>query len=167
MAKKTVRKKTKKNKAPQTILRPATVNDAKQIQAIVLHYSNKKEMLPRSLNEIYENIRDFTVVEKKGKLLACGALHVCWSDLAEVKSLATAPRNTHKGYGARIVRNFLKQAPALGVSRLFVLTFQPDFFEKLGFQRVEMDELPKKVWTECIKCVHFPNCDEKALVIDL
>ena len=160
-------KKQKKSKAPCPSIRPATVRDAEQIQMLIKHYADKKEMLPRSLNEIYENIRDFAVIEKKGKILACCALHICWKDLAEIKSLAVAPRHTRKGYGYALVRYLLAQAPKLGIPRVFVLTFQPGFFELFGFRRVEMTELPKKVWAECIKCVHFPNCDEKALIIDL
>lgn len=160
-------KKTKKKKQAEIKLRRATVDDAEHIQNLIMHYAKKKEMLPRSINEIYENIRDFYVIENNGKILACGALHICWKDLAEVKSLAVAPRHTHKGYGAAIVRRLLKDSAELGVYRLFALTTHPEFFEKQGFCGIEMDELPKKVWADCINCVQFPNCNEKALVIDL
>lgn len=148
-------------------LRKARIEDAADIQNLIKYYAKKEEMLPRSINEIYENIRDFSVLEKNGEVVACGGLHVCWNDLAEIKSLAVSPELQGKGYGSKLCKQFIKEARELGVPRVFTLTFRPGFFEKIGFRKVEMNDLPKKVWIECVKCVHFPDCGEEALVFDL
>lgn len=154
-------------KPSKMALRKARVTDAAQIQNLIKYYSKKEEMLPRSINEIYENLRDFTVLEQDGYVMACGGLHVCWNDLAEIKSLAVAPELQGQGCGSRLVKHFVKEARDLGIPRVFTLTFRPGFFEKQGFVKVEMNDLPKKVWIECVKCVHFPDCGEEALVFDL
>jgi len=145
----------------------ATLKDVKKIYSLVHYYADKKEMLPRSLNEIYENIRDFVVLETDGVVRACSCLHVCWEALAEIKSLAVEEGFTRRGYGRRLIEFELEEARELGATQIFALTFQPGFFEKLGFRVVDKDTLPKKVWSECIRCVHFPNCDEVAVVCDL
>ena len=119
------------------------------------------------VNEIYANIRDFTVIEENGKVIACGALHVCWEDLAEVKSLAVDRLYHGKNIGKELVEACLKEAPLIGASKVFALTFVPDFFEKLGFERGNKDDMPHKIWSECIKCPHFPDCDEILVVKEL
>ncbi len=159
--------KRKSVTANGALLRHATVDDAEQIQKLIMNYARKNEMLPRSLNAIYEQIREFMVVEKKGVVLACVSLHVCWNDLAEIRSLAVAPRHKNKGYGSKLVRQALKEAGELGLPKVFTLTYKPEFFEKLDFERIAMSELPNKVWADCIKCVHFPNCNEVALITEL
>jgi amino-acid N-acetyltransferase len=163
--------KTKTKQPPTKINngnpRRATVKDAAQIQTLVMQYAKKDELLPRSLNEIYENIRDFVVIEKKGKLIACGALHVCWEDLSEVKSLVVSARNKRKGYGGLIVRRLLEDAAVLGVPKVFALTYQVEFFKAMGFKQVSMNSLPKKIWVDCVKCVKFNNCNEVAVIIEL
>ena len=159
--------KTQPKKISNGAPRRASVKDAAQIQALVMQYAKKDELLPRSLNEIYENIRDFVVIEKKGKIIACGALHVCWEDLSEVKSLVVSPRNKRKGYGGRVVKQLLLDAEALGVPKVFALTYQVDFFKSMGFKQVSMNSLPKKIWVDCVKCVKFNNCNEIAMIIEL
>jgi len=143
------------------------VSDAQRIQSLIMYYAKRDEMLPRSINEIYENLRDFTVIEENGEVIACGALHVCWDNLAEVKSLAVDPEHTKLGHGSRLVRYAVRETRKMDISRVFTLTFQDEFFYKLGFRYVDVNELPKKVWFECVKCVHFPDCDEVAMVKDL
>jgi len=167
---KKVKKKTRTEKTAKKddiLLRHATVKDAQQIQDLIMHYAKKDMILPRSLNELYENVRDFVVLEKKGTIIACGALHVCWEDLSEVKSLAVSPRYKRKGYGSRIVKYLLKESETLGVRKVFTLTYQVEFFKAMGFRIVSMETLPKKIWAECIKCVRFSSCNETALIINL
>jgi amino-acid N-acetyltransferase len=163
--KKTV--KTKKSPSKNGTLRRAAVKDAPQIQSLILYYAKKDQILPRSLNEIYENIRDFVVLESKGKLIACGALHVCWNDLAEIKSLAVSPRNRRKGHGGIIVEKLLEDTVALGIPKVFALTYQTEFFKAMGFRQVDMETLPKKIWVDCVKCVRFSNCNEIAMIKEL
>ncbi len=121
-------------------------------------------MLFRSMADIYENLQAFTVVEADGSVVGCCALEIIWSDLAEIKSLAVDEANTERGVGRMLVTAALEQAGLLGVPRVFALTLEPDFFEKLGFKVVKKETLPMKVWSDCAKCPKQQNCDEIAVV---
>jgi amino-acid N-acetyltransferase len=149
------------------MIRKATVNDVKKIQKLVNYYAKRERMLPRSLNELYENIRDFFIYAEGGKVLGCCALHIDWEDLAEIKSLAVLSSKGGKGIGSRLLDQCLKDAKALKVRKVFALTYVPEFFEKFGFKIVDKKELPHKIWSECIRCMYFPNCKEIAMVKEL
>lgn len=149
-------------------IRKAQLRDGRSIQALVNHYAGLHLLLPRSLIAIYENIRDFWVVEEEGAaLVGCCALHVCWEELGEVKSLAVRPDRERRGIGRRLVEACIGEAHKLGLRRLFALTYKVDFFLRMGFREVPKSELPHKVWSECIHCVKFPDCGEVAMVLDL
>ncbi|MCX7918648.1 MAG: N-acetyltransferase [bacterium] len=148
-------------------LRKAKIQDVTQIQELINHFAALDEMLPRSQSELYENLRDFFVVEHNGKIVACGALHITWKDLAELKSLAVSSAYQNQGLGKQLVTACLTEAKKLGVYRVFALTYKPKFFMKLGFRKIDRSLLPHKIWTECIKCVKFPDCKEVPLIIDL
>ncbi len=143
------------------------IKDVPQMQQLINSFADKGEMLARSLSEIYENIRDYFVVRQGERVIACVALHVSWSDLAEIKSLAVADDSQQQGIGAQIVEACLKEASELGISTVFCLTYKPAFFEKFGFSQVDKAELPQKVWGECYRCPKFPNCDEVAIIYHL
>lgn len=145
----------------------ARISDATQMQGLINYFADKGEMLARPLSEIYENIRDYFVVRRGGRVVACAALHVSWSDLAEVKSVAVAEANQKEGIGEQLIEACLEEAKGLGVSTVFCLTYKPAFFEKSGFSQLDKLELPHKVWGECYLCPKFPNCDEVALVYRL
>jgi len=149
------------------MIRKAKIKDIKQIQELIAGFARRDEMLPRSLNELYENIRDFWVYEDKGKVCGCAAMHVSWDDLVEVKALAVAKNKQGKGIGSELVAACLAEARVMGASRVFVLTYKPGFFKKLGFKRIDHDALPHKIWAECINCPKFPNCQEIALLKSL
>ena len=149
------------------MIRKARVPDVPQIQRLVNSFAEKDAMLPRSLSAIYENIRDFYVVENDGRVVGCCALHVTWEDLAEVKSLAVDEGVQGKGYGQALVETCLAEAREMGVPRVFALTYIPEFFERAGFARVDKSTLPHKVWSECINCPKFPDCGEEAVVLEL
>ena len=149
------------------MIRHARIPDARDIHQLLLIYAKDGQLLGRSLADIYETIRYFYVLEEKGKIQGIGALEICWEDLAEIRSLAVAPGQQGKGVGRKIVESCLSEARELGLKRVFALTYQPDFFEKMGFYAIEKSELPQKIWGDCIKCVKFPDCDENALVIEL
>ena len=149
------------------MLRKATVEDVKTIQELINFYAKKDQMLPRSLNELYENIRNFFVYEKDGKILGCVALHVTWEDLAEIKSLAVLESEQTKNIGTLLVKAVFEDVKKLKIKRIFALTYVPSFFEKFGFRKIDHSELPHKIWSECIRCVKFPDCQEIALVKDL
>ena len=149
------------------LVRKARVTDAAAIQRLIAVFAERDEMLHRSLGEIYENIRDFFVAEEEEQVVACGATHVCWSHLAEIKSLAVAEERQGRGYGRRIVQACIAEAEELDLRTIFALTYKPDFFARLGFRVVDKAILPHKVWNECVRCPKFPGCGEIAVVRDL
>ena len=149
-------------------LRTATVSDALSIFKLVNYYASQAQMLPKSQNQIYQNIRDFLViVDPDGQVAGCGALHVLWSDLAEIRSLAVAEEHRRLGFGRILVRRLLEDARKLGVPAVFALTYAPEFFASLGFSVIDKDSLPRKIWGDCIDCPKFPNCDEIAVIKDI
>jgi amino-acid N-acetyltransferase len=143
------------------------MSDVKGIQQLIAEYARKGDMLPRSLADIYENLRDYFVFEEDGGDLAgSAAIHIMWEDLAEVRSLAVREGRMRRGIGTQLVESCISEAIVLGIGRVFALTYKPEFFEKLGFHIVDKAELPQKIWTDCLKCSKFPDCDEVALVAD-
>jgi amino-acid N-acetyltransferase len=149
------------------MIRKAKLNDIKEIQRLIKVYAPRGGILPRSLSELYDHLRDFFVFARNRKVIGICALHICWDDLAEIRSLAVEEDDQSKGIGATLVKACLKESKLLGVKRVFALTYQPKFFEGLGFERVDKTALPHKIWTDCLKCVKFPDCDETALVKEL
>jgi amino-acid N-acetyltransferase len=149
------------------MIRKAKLTDVKAIQSLVNQYADAGQMLPRTLNEIYEHLRDFHVYEDNDSLVGVCALHVSWDGLAEIRSLAVHRDRVKHGIGAELVRKCLLEAAELQVERVFVLTYQAVFFNKLGFTEVDKKELPHKIWTDCLNCVKFPDCDETALIINI
>jgi len=145
----------------------ARISDVPQIHKLINSFADKGEMLARSLSEIYENIRDYFVVRQGERVIACTALHVNWSDLAEIKSLAVADDSHQQGIGAQLVEACLKETKELGIPTVFCLTYKPVFFEKCGFSQIDKAELPRKIWGECYRCPKFPDCDEIALIYRL
>src|SRR5512138_2693185 len=130
----------------ETVVRKARIADVPAIQALVNGYARTGEMLGRPRAEIYEGLRDFTVAERDGQVAGCVALHIDWEDIAEVRSLAVAPALAGRGLGRILVTACLDEARALGIPRVYALTYKSGFFERLGFSRVEKESLPHKVW---------------------
>lgn len=149
------------------MIRKATVEDVKKIQKLVNFHAKRDKMLPRSLNELYENIRNFFVYAEGKKIYGCCALSVDWEDLAEIKSLAVAPSRARQGVGSRLMEECLRDAKKLKIKKVFALTYVPDFFRKFGFGVIDKKALPHKIWSECIKCMYFPNCKEIALMKEI
>ncbi|OQB10875.1 MAG: Amino-acid acetyltransferase [Candidatus Omnitrophica bacterium ADurb.Bin205] len=145
------------------MIRKAKIEDVKQMQEMINAFAKQDIMLARSLNELYENIRDYWVKEEKGKVVGCAALHISWDDLAEIKSVAVLKRRQGKGVGRELIEACLHEASVLGIRRIFMLTYKPEYFKKFGFKRVSHASLPHKIWAECINCPKFPNCQEVAL----
>jgi amino-acid N-acetyltransferase len=146
-------------------IRKAKINDAKQIQTLINFYAVKDLMISRSLNEIYENIRDFWVCEENKKVIGCCGLHVIgWDNLAEIKSLAVEKTKQKKGIGKDLVAICLNEASDLRLKKVFALTYSPGFFKKLSFKKISKTKLPHKIWAECCKCPKFPGCEEEAMI---
>jgi amino-acid N-acetyltransferase len=151
-------------------IRKAVIEDIKDIHRMLNAYSDKGLLLPRSLSELYDHLRDYSVIEEENSghniLGVCG-LGICWEDLAEIKSLAVRENNRTKGLGKSLVNSCLEEAGKLRLKRIFTLTYIPDYFKKFGFMEIEKAALPHKVWADCLKCPKFPECDETALILDL
>ena len=146
------------------MIRKALMSDAKAIQTLVNTYAKGGEMLPLSINEVYEKILEFVVWEEECVLLGCCAIHPTWEDLAEIRSVAVHPDSKKQGIGKALVEQCVGTAKNLGIKKVFLLTYVPGFFGKLGFSEVEKEQLPKKIWSDCLKCAKFPDCDEIAMI---
>ena len=149
------------------MFRRARVKDVKAIKSLLDRYQEEGNLLPRALTEIYENVRDFFVLEEKGEIVGCVALHVMWEDLAEIKSLIIDKPFRGRQYGDRFILVAMREARDLGVDRVFALTAIPTYFVDREFSILDKSLLPQKVWAECIKCPKFPNCDEVAVAADV
>ena len=147
-----------------TQVEKAKIPDVPQMHQLINYFADKGEMLPRPLSELYEDIRDFFVIRDGERVIACAALHVSWSDLAEIRSVAVAEDSQKKGLGEQLVAACLKEAAELGIKTIFCFTYQPAFFKRHKFIDIDKMELPRKVWTDCFRCPQFPNCDETALI---
>ncbi len=144
--------------------RNAILTDAESIHELISVYSPDGTLLPRSLPEICENVRDFLVVEHEGKIIGCGALHLYGVHLAEVRSVAVHPSAKGNGAGALIVKGLLKQARRHRVSCVCLFTRIPDFFSRMGFSFAVREDLPDKLYKDCCNCPRLHNCDEVAMV---
>ena len=155
---------------PPLLAERAVVLDAPEIHRLIQYwFETTGDVLPRTEGEIYETIRDFVVVRSPGGkgLLAAGALHVEWRDLAEIKSLVVDPSSQGKGLGRIIVDACLEEAVTMQLKTVFALTTTPAFFERLGFRISGVSQFPRKVWNECFRCPKYDACDEIAVTIDL
>jgi amino-acid N-acetyltransferase len=147
--------------------RKATVSDIKNVHKLINSLAKKGQMLPRSLNELYEHIRDLFLAEENGELIGVCALHLLWEDLAEIRSLAVMENHRRKRVGSRLVHKCVQEARNIGVKRLFALTYAPEFFYKTGFKEIDKSVLPQKIWGDCLKCHKFPECDEVAVLREI
>lgn len=148
-------------------IRRAKISDVKQIHKFINEFAKKEIMLARSLNELYEGLRDFVIYEDDGILKGVCALRVLWEDLAEIRSLAVKEEYQKKGIGKALVEQCIEDAKNLGIRRVFALTYKPEFFKKLGFKNIDKSKLPQKIWGDCLKCPKFPECDEHAVIIHI
>ncbi|MBI4823446.1 MAG: N-acetyltransferase [Nitrospirae bacterium] len=149
------------------MIRKAKTGDIKPVHKLISEFSSRHEMIPRSLNELYETVRDLFVFEKDRAIRAVSALHLMWEDLAEIRSLAVSRPFQGKGIGSALIKRCLKEARSLGVKRVFALTYQPEFFVRLGFKHIDKSSLPQKIWGDCVRCPKFPECDESAVIYEL
>jgi len=152
-----------------TMVRKAKVSDVKAIHKLLSTFSERGEILPRSLSEIYDNLRDYYIYchGNQGLIVGTCAIHVSWEDLAEIRSLAVEEAFKNRGVGKALVESCLAEAKDLGIRRVFVLTYKTHFFEKRGFQLIDKANLPHKIWADCLKCIKFPDCDEAAMIREI
>ena len=146
----------------------AKLKDVNSMQELVLPEVKSGKILFRSNDEIATNIRSYTLGFEDEKLIGFVALHIHADDFAEVRSLIVSQDARGRGVGKELVKRALIEGCELGVLRVFTLTYERAFFEKLSFVEIPKESLPEhKIWADCIKCKHFPICDEIALIIQL
>jgi amino-acid N-acetyltransferase len=152
------------------MLRKARIGDVKAIHRLINMSAGKGEMLPRSLMDIYNSLRDFFVYYDENKLEVIGicAMNIIWENLAEVRSLYVDEDYRKRGAGRQLVEACISEAITLELFRIFALTYKKDFFAKLGFQEVDRTTLPEKIWSDCFLCSKYPDyCDEVAMIVEL
>jgi amino-acid N-acetyltransferase len=150
------------------MIRKARIEDVPQIQKMLERSARKGELLARPLGELYDFLRDYVVCfDENHETIACCALHTTWENLGEIRSLFVDEEARKQGIGRRLVTFCLDEARGLGIQRVFVLTFNADFFRNMGFVPVSKSMLPHKIWADCVRCVHFPDCQEEALWMEL
>ncbi|MBN1846729.1 MAG: N-acetyltransferase [Sedimentisphaerales bacterium] len=149
------------------MIRNAQVNDVPAIHDLINEYAEQGLMLFRSLADLYESLRDFVVCQEDSQIVGCCGLQIYWRNLAEIKSLAVRPDCRGRGIGRGLIESQIQQARQLKLPRLFVLTLEKEFFERVGFVQIPMDSLPHKVWSDCVRCPKQDNCDEIAMQMDL
>ncbi len=154
---------------PGMFLRKARIQDVKTIHGLLMQSARQEMLLPRSYTELYSHLRDFYVLTQGDakEVLGCCALSICWEDLGEIRSLVVKPEVQKRGWGRKLVEACLSEAVTLGVFKVFTLTYQSDFFAKMGFVEVNKEKLPQKVWADCIRCPKFPECDEIAMLMEM
>ena len=145
-------------------IRPARMSDVRPIHAMLSYFAGKNLMLPRSISSLYDHLRDFVVYEEGEQILGIFALHICWDNLAEIRSLAVDESRQKAGIGRLLVQSCLDEAESLEIRQVFVLTYQAAFFRKFGFKDTDKQNLPHKIWSDCLHCAKFPDCDEDALI---
>lgn len=149
------------------MVRKAVIDDVKKIYEIIELFARKEAMLHRPESDIYDNIRDFFVYEKDGVIVGVGAMHISCEGMGEIRSLAVRSKYIRQGIGRALVQACLDEAAILGLKKVFALTYRAPFFHKLKFKTISKDVLPQKVWTDCVRCVKFPHCDESAVIMVL
>lgn len=149
---------------PETTIRRARLDDATTIHELLAHYASREKLLPRAESDIYQALREFLVAEVDGQVVGCAALQIFTRELGEIRSLAVKPGFQGHRLGSGLVTALERDAVNLGLTRLMALTYEVDFFNRLGYHVVEMKRLPEKVWGACINCPKFRNCDEIAVL---
>ena len=150
------------------MIRRARLKDIKVIHRLIAEQAANGHLLPRAISDLYGQFRDFIVYEDEdeNQIVGCGSLQVFWEDLAEIKSLAVTASREGQGIGSELIEHLLQDARDIEVARVFVLTYRPTLFERLGFTHMDKSKLPHKIWADCIRCTKFPECDEIALARD-
>jgi amino-acid N-acetyltransferase len=132
------------------IIRPARTSDIKAIRAIIDEYAASRRLLTKETVTLYESVQEFTVAESAGKIVGCGAVHVLWEDLAEVRSVAVDAGVRGQGVGHSILEVLIKRAAEIGVKRIFCLTFETEFFGRHGFKEIKGTPVSPDVYSELL-----------------
>jgi amino-acid N-acetyltransferase len=145
-------------------IRRARVGDVPRLYELISYYAERGDMLPKTLDQLYNRVRAFQVADAGGEVVGCAALKITWHDLAEITSVAIHPDFQGRGLGRQVIEPLFDEARELGIPTLFVLTLQVSFFSRMGFREVPRLGLPHKIWQDCTACFKQDRCDEVAMV---
>jgi amino-acid N-acetyltransferase len=150
------------------MIRKAQIHEVQEIWRM-LHDFAEQDVLPRSMADLYSQVREYFVYRKDhGPIIGVAALHIFWEDLGEIRSVVVLPNFQRTGIGSRLVNKCIEEADSIGLKKIFALTTLPQFFKRLGFRQVLNDELPKIIWSECKDCLKYPDkCNEIPMLLDL
>ncbi len=149
------------------VIRGAKLTDARSIEKLINSYAEKGLMLFRKRESIIEGIRNYIVAEVKDEVVGCASLSFFSEELAEIRSLAVREDLRGRSIGKQLVLGAEKILKEEGIKRVFVLTYQVEFFKKLGYDVVEKTIFPQKIWRDCLSCSKIMNCDEVAMAKDI
>jgi amino-acid N-acetyltransferase len=150
------------------VIRKAELRDVPVVFEMINYYAAARVMLPRSLNDLYESVREFLVAEnEQGEVVGCGALKFYNAELAELRSLCVRPGTQGRGVGRLLTEGLLAEADRFGLRTVFALTTTLEFFAKCGFREVARERFPMKVWRDCMRCDRYFHCQERAVCLDL
>jgi N-acetylglutamate synthase-like GNAT family acetyltransferase len=147
--------------------RKAQLSDVPAISQLINHYVAEQVVLPRTPQELYENVWEFTVAEVDGEFAGCGALKFYNAELAEIRSLCVSSEVQSKGVGRALMQALLHESEQFGLKKVFALTTSPGFFAKLGFGEAARETLPMKIWRDCLPCPLYTTCREITVVLEL
>jgi amino-acid N-acetyltransferase len=152
----------------ETIIRQAVLGDVPAIFDMINHYASERVLLPRSLTDLYESVREFTVAETAERaVIGCGALKFYNQELAEIRSLCVSPRCQGRGVGRLLMEGLLAEAERYNLKTLFAMTSTPEFFGRCGFREAKRERFPMKVWRDCLRCDRYFRCSEATVCLDL
>ena len=150
------------------MIRKAKINEVPEIRRFLVEFSQDGGILPRTLADLYSQLRDYYVYRQShGPIIGIASLHICWAGLGEIRSVAVAPTHRGQKIASRLVETCLHEARTIGLSEIFLLTLVPEFFQRFGFKVVSREDLLPIVWADCVNCVKFPDCDEIPMHLDL
>ena len=155
------------NQRPLCTVRKAKIKDAAAIHALIKKYAIEYDLVIRTMGDIYTQVRDYFVMECRGKVAGVIALHIYWDDLGEIRSFIIAEKYRKMGFGGALLGTAIREAQLIGIKKIFALTKIPKFFKKYGFNKIAKKALPNKIWKDCFNCPKFPDCDEDALILNL
>ena len=133
------------------VIRPAKTSDVKKIRAIVDTYAVERKLLSKETVTLFESVQEFVVAESDGEVVGCGALHVLWEDIAEVRTVAVVEQMHGKGVGHLILENILARAKGVGVKKVFCLTFETKFFGSHGFKEIQGAPVDPEIYTQLLR----------------
>ncbi|MDR2639742.1 MAG: N-acetyltransferase [Helicobacteraceae bacterium] len=149
-------------------LTKAKLSDIAQMQNLVKPYIDEGLVLARSDDETANMIRSYTIAREGGAIIGFAALYIYTPKLGEIRSLAVAKERQNRGVGGAIVQKLIEEAKTLGLEQILTLTYRASFFERFGFKEAPKEEVwHHKVWEDCIRCKHFPICNETALILKI